>query len=88
MVLVVVFGMVSVVILFGIGVGVGGSKLGLGGVSVVGGVVMGLLMVVVSQLYLIFVSDWVIVVGGVVGGIIGSYLGGCFLLCFVDIQQE
>lgn len=87
MVLVVVFGMVSVVILIGIGIGIG--KFGLGGVSLFGGVVMGLLGVVVSQSYLFGSGfDWGVVVGGMVGGVVGSYFGGCYLMCYVEIDVE
>ena len=75
MVLVAAPGTASAAILLSTGVGVGGSKLGLGGVSAAGGAAMGSLTAAASQLHLIPASNWAAVAGGVVGGIIGSYLG-------------
>ncbi len=88
MVLIAAPGTASAAILLGTGVGVGGSKLGLGGVSAAGGTAMGSLTAAASQLHLIPVSSWAAIAGGVIGGVAGSYLGGRFLLRFADTPQE
>ena len=88
MVLVAAPGTASAAILLGTGVGVGGSKLGLGGVSAAGGAAMGSLTAAASQLHLIPASNWGAIAGGVIGGVAGSYLGGRFLLRFADTPQE
>ncbi|HCR32161.1 MAG TPA: RNA polymerase subunit sigma-70, partial [Stenotrophomonas sp.] len=58
MVLIAAPGTASAAILLGTGVGVGGSKLGLGGVSAAGGTAMGSLTAAASQLHLIPASNW------------------------------
>ncbi|HGK7304012.1 TPA: sigma-70 family RNA polymerase sigma factor [Stenotrophomonas maltophilia] len=88
MVLIAAPGTASAAILLGTGVGVGGSKLGLGGVSAAGGTAMGSLTAAASQLHLIPVSSWAAIAGGVLGGVVGSYLGGRFLLRFAETPQE
>lgn len=88
MVLVAAPGTASAAVLLGAGVGVGGGKLGLGGVSAAGGTAMGSLTAAASQLHLIPVSSWAAIAGGVLGGVVGSYLGGRFLLRFADTPQE
>ncbi|AWH48817.1 RNA polymerase subunit sigma-70 [Stenotrophomonas sp. SAU14A_NAIMI4_5] len=88
MVLIAAPGTASAAILLGTGVGVGGSKLGLGGVSAAGGAAMGSLTAAASQLHLIPASNWAAIAGGVIGGVAGSYLGGRFLLRFADTPQE
>ncbi len=88
MVLIAAPGTASAAILLGTGVGVGGSKLGLGGVSAAGGAAMGSLTAAASQLHLIPASNWGAIAGGVIGGVAGSYLGGRFLLRFADTPQE
>jgi len=88
MVLIAAPGTASAAILLGTGVGVGGSKLGLGGVSAAGGAAMGSLTAAASQLHLIPASNWAAIAGGVIGGVAGSYLGSRFLLRFADTPQE
>ena len=88
MVLIAAPGTASAAILLGTGVGVGGSKLGLGGVSAAGGAAMGSLTAAASQLHLIPASNWAAIAGGVIGGVAGSYLGGRFLLRFAETPQE
>ncbi|WP_367381695.1 RNA polymerase sigma factor [Stenotrophomonas cyclobalanopsidis] len=88
MVLIAAPGTASATILLGTGVGVGGSKLGLGGVSAAGGTAMGSLTAAASQLHLIPVSSWAAIAGGVLGGVVGSYLGGRFLLRYAHLPEE
>ncbi len=88
MVLIAAPGTASAAILLSTGVGVGGSKLGLGGVSAAGGTAMGSLTAAASQLHLIPASNWGAIAGGVIGGVAGSYLGGRFLLRFAETPQE
>ncbi|WP_414492925.1 RNA polymerase sigma factor [Stenotrophomonas maltophilia] len=88
MVLVAAPGTASAAILLGTGVGVGGSKLGLGGASVAGGTAMGSLTATLGQLHVLPAESWGAVIGGVVGGAIGSYLGGRFLMSYTETASE
>ncbi|MBH1739180.1 sigma-70 family RNA polymerase sigma factor [Stenotrophomonas maltophilia] len=88
MVLVAAPGTASAAILIGTGVGVGGSKLGLGGASVAGGTAMGSLTATLGQLHVLPAESWGAVIGGVVGGAIGSYLGGRFLMSYTETAAE
>lgn len=58
MVLVAAPGTASAAILLGTGVGVGGSKLGLGGASVAGGTAMGSLTATLGQLHVLPAESW------------------------------
>lgn len=89
MVLVAAPGTASAAILLGTGVGVGGSKLGLGGVSAAGGTALGSLTAAIGESPLVgngFNAG--LVVGGVVGGFVGCYLGGRYLLRFTETPAE
>ena len=78
----------SAAVLLGTGVGIGGSKLGLGGASVAGGTAMGSLTATLGQLHVLPAESWGAVIGGVVGGAIGSYLGGRFLMSYTETAAE
>ncbi len=88
MMLVAVPGTASAAILLGTGVGIGGSKLGLGGASAAGGTAMGSLTATLGQLHVLPAESWGAVIGGVVGGAIGSYLGGRFLMSYTETDAE
>ncbi|TDV29905.1 sigma-70 family RNA polymerase sigma factor [Stenotrophomonas sp. CC22-02] len=88
MVLVAAPGTTSAAILLGTGVGIGGSKLGLGGASAAGGTAMGSLTATLGQLHVLPAESWGAVIGGVVGGAIGSYLGGRFLMSYTETDAE
>lgn len=88
MVLVAAPGSASAAILLGTGVGIGGSKLGLGGASAAGGTAMGSLTATLGQLHVLPAESWGAVIGGVVGGAIGSYLGGRFLMSYTETDAE
>ncbi|WP_313177184.1 sigma-70 family RNA polymerase sigma factor [Stenotrophomonas sp.] len=93
MVLIAAPGTASAAILLGTGVGVGGSKLGLGGVSAAGGTALGSLAAAIGESPLVsngFNAGIVvgIVVGGVIGGFVGCYLGGRYLLRFTETPTE
>ncbi|MCU1125854.1 sigma-70 family RNA polymerase sigma factor [Stenotrophomonas maltophilia] len=78
----------SAAVLLGTGVGIGGSKLGLGGASAAGGTAMGSLTATLGQLHVLPAESWGAVIGGVVGGAIGSYLGGRFLMSYTETASE
>ena len=88
MVLVAAPGTASAAILLGTGVGVGGSKLGLGGASVAGGTAMGSLTATLGQLHVLPTESWGAIAGGVIGGAIGSYLGARVLLSYTETEGE
>lgn len=88
MVLVAAPGTASAAVLLGTGVGIGGSKLGLGGASVAGGTAMGSLTATLGQLHVLPAESWGAVIGGVAGGAIGSYLGGRFLMSYTETESE
>lgn len=88
MVLVAAPGTASAAILLSAGVGVGSSKLGLGGASVAGGTAMGSVTATLGYLHMIPASTWGAFAGGVAGGVIGSYLGGRFLLSYAKTDAE
>ncbi|MBH1553117.1 sigma-70 family RNA polymerase sigma factor [Stenotrophomonas maltophilia] len=88
MVLVAAPGSASAAILLGTGVGIGGSKLGLGGASAAGGTAMGSLTATLGQLHVLPAESWGAVIGGVIGGAIGSYLGGRFLMSYTETDAE
>ncbi|ARZ73724.1 RNA polymerase subunit sigma-70 [Stenotrophomonas sp. WZN-1] len=88
MVLVAAPGTASAAVLLGTGVGIGGSKLGLGGASVAGGTAMGSLTATLGQLHVLPVESWGAIAGGVVGGAVGSYLGARFLMSYAETEQE
>ncbi|MBM9914027.1 MULTISPECIES: RNA polymerase sigma factor [Stenotrophomonas] len=88
MVMIAAPGTASAAILLGTGVGVGGSKLGLGGASAAGGTALGSLTATLSQLQMLPASSWAAIIGGVVGGALGSYLGGRFLLSYAETGAE
>lgn len=88
MVLVAAPGTASAAVLLGTGVGIGGSKLGLGGASVAGGTAMGSLTATLGQLHVLPAESWGAVIGGVAGGAIGSYLGGRFLMSYTETEGE
>ncbi len=88
MVLVAAPGTASAAVLLGTGVGIGGSKLGLGGASAAGGTAMGSLTATLGQLHVLPAESWGAVIGGVVGGAIGSYLGGRFLMSYTETASE
>ncbi len=88
MVLVAAPGTASAAILFGTGVGIGGSKLGLGGASAAGGTAMGTLTATLGQLHVLPAESWGAIAGGVIGGAIGSYLGARFLMSYTETQDE
>ncbi len=88
MVLVAAPGTASAAVLLGTGVGIGGSKLGLGGASVAGGTAMGSLTATLGQLHVLPAESWGAVIGGVAGGAIGSYLGGRFLMSYTETEAE
>lgn len=88
MVLVAAPGTASAAILLGTGVGVGGSKLGLGGASVAGGTAMGSLTATLGQLHVLPTESWGAIAGGVIGGAIGSYLGARVLLSYTETESE
>lgn len=58
MVLVAAPGTASAAVLLGTGVGIGGSKLGLGGASVAGGTAMGSLTATLGQLHVLPAESW------------------------------
>lgn len=88
MVLIAAPGTASAAILLGTGVGVGGSKLGLGGVSAAGGTALGSLTATLGQLHVVPAESWGAIAGGVIGGAIGSYLGARFLMSYTDTDGE
>lgn len=88
MMLVAAPGTASAAILLGTGVGIGGSKLGLGGASVAGGTAMGTLTATLGQLHVLPVSSWGAILAGVAGGAIGSYLGARFLMSYTETERE
>ncbi|HGM6070101.1 TPA: RNA polymerase sigma factor [Stenotrophomonas maltophilia] len=88
MVLVAAPGSASAAILLGTGVGIGGSKLGLGGASAAGGTALGSLTATLGQLHVLPAESWGAVIGGVIGGAIGSYLGGRFLMSYTETDAE
>ncbi|MCF3495195.1 MULTISPECIES: RNA polymerase sigma factor [Stenotrophomonas maltophilia group] len=88
MMLVAAPGTASAAILLGTGVGIGGSKLGLGGASVAGGTAMGTLTATLGQLHVLPVSSWGALLAGVAGGAIGSYLGARFLMSYTETERE
>jgi RNA polymerase sigma factor (sigma-70 family) len=88
MVLVAAPGTASAAILLGTGVGIGGSKLGLGGASVAGGTAMGTLTATLGQLHVLPVASWGAILAGVAGGAIGSYLGARFLMSYTETERE
>lgn len=88
MVLVAAPGTASAAILLGTGVGIGGSKLGLGSVSAAGGTAMGTLTATLGQLHVLPAASWGAVIGGVLGGAIGSYLGARFLMSYAETERE
>lgn len=88
MVLVAAPGTASAAILLGTGVGIGGSKLGLGGASVAGGTAMGTLTATLGQLHVLPVGSWGAIAAGVAGGAIGSYLGARFLMSYAETEGE
>lgn len=88
MVLIAAPGTASAAILLGTGVGVGGSKLGLGGVSAAGGTALGSLTATLGQLNVVPAESWGAIAGGVIGGAIGSYLGARFLMSYTDTEDE
>lgn len=88
MVLVAAPGTASAAILLGTGVGIGGSKLSLGGASAAGGTAMGSLTAALGQLHMMPAESWGAVIGGVVGGTVGSYFGGRFLMSYTRSEAE
>lgn len=88
MVLVAAPGTASAAILLSTGVGIGGSKLGLGGASAAGGTAMGTLTATLGQLHVIPAENWGAIAGGVIGGAIGSYLGARFLMSYTETEGE
>ncbi|PZT24503.1 RNA polymerase subunit sigma-70 [Stenotrophomonas maltophilia] len=88
MMLVAAPGTASAAILLGTGVGIGGSKLGLGGASVAGGTAMGTLTATLGQLHVLPVASWGAILAGVAGGAIGSYLGARFLMSYTETERE
>ncbi len=88
MVMIAAPGTASAAILLGTGVGIGGSKLGLGGVSAAGGTAMGTLTATLGQLHVLPAESWSAIAGGVIGGAIGSYLGARFLLSYTETESE
>ncbi|MHC1652716.1 RNA polymerase sigma factor [Stenotrophomonas maltophilia] len=88
MVLVAAPGTASAAILLSTGVGIGGSKLGLGGASAAGGTAMGTLTATLGQLHVIPAENWGAIAGGVIGGAIGSYLGARFLMSYTGTEDE
>ncbi|ENE1250025.1 RNA polymerase sigma factor [Stenotrophomonas maltophilia] len=88
MVLVAAPGTASAAILLSTGVGIGGSKLGLGGASAAGGTAMGTLTATLGQLHVIPAENWGAIAGAVIGGAIGSYLGARFLMSYTGTEDE
>lgn len=88
MVMIAAPGTASAAILLGTGVGIGGSKLGLGGVSAAGGTAMGTLTATLGQLHVLPAESWGAIAGGVIGGAIGSYLGARFLMSYTETESE
>ncbi|MGG6343106.1 RNA polymerase sigma factor [Stenotrophomonas indicatrix] len=88
MVMIAAPGTASAAILLGTGVGIGGSKLGLGGVSAAGGTAMGTLTATLGQLHVLPAESWSAIAGGVIGGAIGSYLGARFLMSYTETESE
>ncbi|MEG9860722.1 RNA polymerase sigma factor [Stenotrophomonas sepilia] len=88
MMLVAAPGTASAAIVLGTGVGIGGSKLGLGGASVAGGTAMGTLTATLGQLHVLPVASWGAILAGVAGGAIGSYLGARFLMSYTETERE
>lgn len=88
MVMIAAPGTASAAILLGTSVGIGGSKLGLGGVSAAGGTAMGTLTATLGQLHVLPAVSWSAIAGGVIGGAIGSYLGARFLMSYTETERE
>ncbi|MDV3469250.1 RNA polymerase sigma factor [Stenotrophomonas sp. C3(2023)] len=76
-------------IALGTGLGVGGSKLGLGGASVGGGTAMGSLTAVASQAPALQAQIGLSSIVAAVGfGMLGAYVGGRYLLRYADTADE
>jgi RNA polymerase sigma factor (sigma-70 family) len=91
MVMVAAPGTASAAILLGtsVGVGVGGSKIGLGGASLSGGAAMGSLSAAASQSHLFGAEfSWKIAIAAMLGGVIASYVCGTYLLRYTETPSE
>ncbi|GAB3056370.1 RNA polymerase sigma factor [Stenotrophomonas tumulicola] len=89
MLMVVAPGTASAAIILGTTVGVGGSKLGLGGASATGGTALGSLTAAASQVPLL--ADNVNVGGIAIAVVVGTaagYLGGRYLMAFAETPEE
>lgn len=76
-------------VMLGTGVGVGGSKLGLGGASATGGAAVGSLTAATGQLpWFAHHLDLGVLAAALLGGTLMSYLGGRVLLSFAVTPQE